>query len=318
MNLGLRPSNFEFIYEAPTLLKRDLLYFDQIHLCSLNDFTVMEDLINIDPEYYDIIRREFEFLEKCGLLCTFNLSAMMDFTLKEFGFPNTLKVNESDFADFKKMMEDFFKIEKPKVPEKYPGKKKMKKVIDQYISAVNQYESETTRISANFLTRFSARDEAFPLLQNDHLAGVDPFHQAKVLEVVLEKLPIPDENIEWQQIIEYRSDPDSEEKFNGLRIWMQDISRKDYTKNEIEERVNYLLHEYEKHLKYHKLKYKYGTIQVLLTTTLQLLENVAKLNLGKVAETFFSFHEKNYDLLESQMNAPGKEIAYISKTVNKF
>jgi hypothetical protein len=37
MNLGLRPSNFEFVYEAPALLKRDLLYFDQIHLCSTGE-----------------------------------------------------------------------------------------------------------------------------------------------------------------------------------------------------------------------------------------------------------------------------------------
>lgn len=318
MNLGLRPSNFEFVYEASSLLKRDLLYFDQVHICSLNDTTVMDDLIALDPVYHETIQREFEFLQKCGLLCTFNLSSMIDFTLKKMGYPKTNKFNGPDTTDFRQIMETLLKVPRPQVPSKYPGKKKMEKVIATYIQKVNQLENETTRISANFLTRFAARDEAFPLLQNDDMAGVDPFHQAKVLEVVLERLPIPDENVEWQQIVEYRADRDTEGKFNALRVWMQEIARKDYSKNEIEERIEYLLYEYENHLQFHKLKYKYGTMQVLITTSLELLENVAKLNLGKIAKTFFSFHEKNYDLLEAEMNAPGKEIAYISKTIKTF
>ena len=318
MNLGLRPSNFEFIYEAPSLLKRDLLYFDQIHICSLNDTTVFDDLINLDPKYHDRVQKEFEFLQKCGLLCTFNLSEMMGFFLKEMGYPKTNKFNQSDTDDFSRIMESFIKVPKPQVPSKYPGKKKMGKVIDSYIQQVNRLENETTRISANFLTRFAAQDEAFPLLQNDDAVGVDPFHQAKVLEVVLSKLPIPDENVEWQQIVEYRADSDTEGKFNGLRVWMQDIARKDYSKNELKERIEHLLHEYESHLRFHKLKYKYGTMQILITTTLELLENVAKLNLGKIAKTAFSFQEKNYDLLEAEMNAPGKEVAYITKTIKTF
>jgi hypothetical protein len=318
VNLGLRPSNFEFIYEAPSLLKKDLLYFDQIHICSLNDTTVLDDLISMDPSYHDRMQREFEFLKKCGLLCTFNLTEMMDFTVKAMGYPKKNVFNQTDTTDFLGIMETFFKIPKPHVPDKYPGKKKMKNVIDSYIRQVNKTEAETTRISAHFLTRFSARDEAFPLLQNDSAVGADPFHEAKVLEVVLEKLPIPNENVDWQQIVEYRANPDTEGKFSGLRVWMQDIAREDYTKNELEERIEHLLYEYETHLQFHQLKYEYGTMKVLITTTLETLENLAKLKLGKIAKTLFSLQEKSYDLLEAEMKAPGKEVAYISKTAEAF
>jgi hypothetical protein len=320
MNLGLRPSNFEFIYEAPRLLKRDLLYFDQIHICSLNDAKVTDDLKYLDKEYYDRISKEFEFLKKYGLLCDFNLSEMMDFTWNKSGFAKG-KFNAQDHVDMVKIFESFYAIPKPiavKEFKKTDSEKKMKKVIEKYKERVDLTEGEATRVASAFLNRFAAKDKAAAILQNNRPVDLPNFKSAKVLEVVLEKLPIPDENVEWQQIVEYRADPNSSAKFTALRVWMQDIARKDYSKNEIQERIEHLINEYERHLAFHKLKYQKSARHVLLNAPLEVLENLIKLKFSSIRKAMFSFNEKQFDLMEAELNAPGREVAYISAADEKF
>ncbi len=319
MNLGLRPSNPKFLTQATDLLKRDLLYFDQIHLCSLGDNAGAFEIIKkVNPEHYEKIENDFELLKSKGLLCTFNLNEIMNYTENEF---SRLKdeIDIQDLLDFDEINKDFLQIKIPDVEDfNLAVPTQRQQGIFSALDVIDSIENEVTRISSSFLNRFSASDDAFPLLYNDNPVGADPFHQSKVLEVVLEKLPIPNESINWQQIIEYRSDPDSRGKFNALRSWMQDIARKDYSKKEIEERIEHLIYEYEKHLTFHKLKYNHSKLRVFVTTTLDVFENTIKLKWGEVAKTLFSIKEKKYDLLQSEMTAPGKEIAYLSNTNSSF
>ncbi|MFB9080576.1 hypothetical protein ACFFLS_20795 [Flavobacterium procerum] len=116
---------------------------------------------------------------------------------------------------------------------------------------------------------------------------------------MLTKLPVPDENVSWQQIIDCRSDPDSAARFTALRVWMQDISRQDYTRHEISERIDYLLNEYKMHLKFHKLKYAHSGMRIFVAAAADIIENVVKLNIGKIANTMFSLSEKKNRTLRS-------------------
>jgi len=310
MILGLRPSSFDFFYNVSNLLKRDLLYFEQVHVCSYNEYTVFKELEAFDPEYFKLIQKELEPLFNNHLLHTFNLSEILDFVYTESG-----KKIEPELAPFFKI---YSKIPKPLLPKKFP-KKPMNnispKVITQYQESVNQSEEAATRVSSVFLNTFS-KDETIPLLQRDIITNNS--NQAKILEVILSKMPIPDEKVPWQKIIEYRADTDTNAKFNALRVWMQDISRQNYSKKEISDRIDHLLHEYEQHLNFHKLKYTHGTFRVFVTTLSEIIENLVTLKFSKVTETIFSLSEKKLDLFEAEMQAPGREVAYISKAKNTF
>lgn len=319
MNLGLRPANHDFFMESSNLLKKDLLYFDQIHLCSFtrNEEDILGVIKSRNPTQFDFLQNNFEFLKSKGLLCTFDLTEMVYYTKEEFKKLGN-KLSPIDINDFKQILIDYSEIEIPDV-EKIKKKFKVEEQGKAFLlDKLNKVENEVTRISSSFLNRFSSKDNAFPLLYNEMPNNIDPLHQSKVLEVILEKLPIPNENIDWQQIVDYRSDPDTESKFNALRSWMQDIARTDYTKSEIEERIKHILYEYEKHLKLHKLKYQHGKLRIFVTTSLEVLGNTLKLNWGKSAEVLFSLKEKKYDFLESEMSAPGRELAYLSKTDKIF
>ena len=67
----------------------------------------------------------------------------------------------------------------------------------------------------------------------------------EVIDVVIKTLPIPDETTSWEQIIEYRNDADARSKFLALRNWMSEVARAKLTPVEIEEKLEYLIDQYQ-------------------------------------------------------------------------
>ncbi len=46
-----------------------------------------------------------------------------------------------------------------------------------------------------------------------------------VLEIILPKIPVPSEKTSWEEIIEFRDDPDSQSKLLAMRDWMNEVAR---------------------------------------------------------------------------------------------
>lgn len=318
MNLGLRPCNFEFINQAPNLLKRDLLYFDQIHLCSVGEKAVLPVLKRIMPEEYKEIAKQMDFLRTHGLLCDFSLGGMLSFVDSSF---QKETANEQDWTDLKLLSAAFESASKHFNRSK-PGDdlhgKSAAGVQENLFRDIDRLENEATRISSAFLNRFAAKDESTAILYDNTPVDLPNFQTATVLQVVLEKLPVPSPDVEWSQIVEYRADPDSSAKFLALRVWMQDIARATYSKTEIEERIDYLINEYENHLAYHKLKFERATRHVLLNAPLEIIENLFKMNWSVAGKKRFTLEEKQFDLMQAHLTAPGRELAYISKANTNF
>jgi hypothetical protein len=139
-----------------------------------------------------------------------------------------------------------------------------------------------------------------------------------VINIMLEALPLPDESVSWEQILEYRADPDSYSKFLALRNWMNDISQTRLSAVEIEQKLEYLLDEYQQHMRLHRMKTKLGTLETLITTTAEFLEDFANKRFSKVAKALFKTKHQQIELLEAELSAPGKEVSYLIATNNKF
>lgn len=56
----------------------------------------------------------------------------------------------------------------------------------------------------------------------------------------------------------------------------------------------------------------------MVTSSLEILENLARLKLSKIAKTLFSFRESETALLEAELQAPGNELAFIGKIKSQF
>lgn len=167
------------------------------------------------------------------------------------------------------------------------------------------------------------RANASPILSTNFPTAVSPRPESQVsktdvVQIVLTSLPVPDESSPWEQIIEYRGDPDTKLKFSALRNWMNEIARATLTLNEVEEKLEWLIFEYKKHLELHRLKTNSGTLQTLLTATAGCLENIIKLNLEKATKGLFALKDRHISLMEQELTAPGREIAYVVKAREHF
>jgi len=161
--------------------------------------------------------------------------------------------------------------------------------------------------------------DAFPLNYNEELPSELPVaNKADVIRIVIKALPIPDANTPWEQVVEYRSDPNSFEKIFALRQWINQTAKAGLSQREVQDNLEWLVFDYERHLKLHKLKTNPGAFETIVTVGAEFLESLAKVNWAKAARLLFTFKHRKVELLEAEMQSPGSEVAYILETRNQF
>jgi hypothetical protein len=177
------------------------------------------------------------------------------------------------------------------------------------------YEARRECIRLRLLHRMNA----YPvLILRDVLSLNEKSDKTEVVKIALESLPIPDESTSWEQIIEYRSDPDSQSKFLALRNWMSEVARSELTPVEVEEKLEYLIDEYQNHMKLHRMKANAGVLETLVMTGTELMGGLLSSRWGKAAQALFSLQKRKAALLEGELTSPGREVAYIVKARRQF
>jgi hypothetical protein len=174
------------------------------------------------------------------------------------------------------------------------------------------------RLAAISLNRES-RFKAIPI-SGAAESSLPPYHAGdqEVLEIALYRIPQPDETVSWEQIMEFRNNPDSRGKFWRLRTWMSEIAREKLNRAEIVEKLESSLYEYERHMRLYHIKVNWGTPRTLVTVGAGVAEGLVKFKWTKSAELLFSIHDRKLALLEAESSAPGHELAYIVAARNEF
>jgi hypothetical protein len=181
---------------------------------------------------------------------------------------------------------------------------------------------DTVRLMAVVL-RDSQKLNAYPLLQDSLLKIFrreleKQTHEKDVISVILKRLPEPDDSVPWEQIIDYRADPDSKGKLLALRNWIHEIARSELTQQEIEDKLDWLVYDYQRHCELHKMKYNVGTLETIVTVGAQFLEDMVKFKWGEGAKALFSLKHSRVSLLEAEIGNPGSEVAYLVETQKAF
>jgi hypothetical protein len=159
--------------------------------------------------------------------------------------------------------------------------------------------------------------KAYPVLSTT-LSKQSTALPSDVIEIVFNNFPTPSEDTPWEQILEYRADPDSRANFFALRDWINEITHASLSPIEIEEKLEHLLAQYERHLKLHKMKTNKGVVETVLTSGAGFAENLCKGNFSKIANMLFTAKHRKLALYEGELTAPGHELAYILKTQEAF
>jgi len=139
-----------------------------------------------------------------------------------------------------------------------------------------------------------------------------------VQRIAINAMPEPDEGTSLEQILDFRSDPDAKGKMLALRRWMSGMVKASATPREIVEELEWLLHEYQAHMRLHRMKIRRGIWETIIVGGAEIAEDLVKIRWGKLAKVPFSISAKRIELLEAEQSAPGKEIAYIARVRGEF
>jgi hypothetical protein len=310
---GLKSIGVKYLI-GETNLKKDLLYFDKI-VYDINELKFAEMFVNLVGEkklgssfdqIYSFQKNELDYLQENNLLESFDSNKFKKIVCQEENSefkkyydqnPGTGLFSYNDVIHMGSVFEE--------VSHFTLGTPEKKTVFKNYFFSI--------------LYNKVAKQDVVPILDNFISENqADLGRDYKILEVVLNKMPIINDTVSWEQIINFKNDPDSKRKFLALRNWMIDISKGDYNSKELHEKYDFLKAEYDAHMKRHKISTTFGTIKTFAITTSEILEDLVKLNWSNAIKTGFEIFEKNSKLSEIEANAPGKEVGYVYDIESKF
>jgi hypothetical protein len=311
------------IGNAKRSLKRDILIFDRIAVIYQNLITG-DNSERLMTDYFDL--KEMEWLISKGILFFPDIDQKLK-QREESPTESNIKINEDlnelndviEIIQEKRYQNERITVENNQVLpfERDPcggggfGRRPPQQGLIE--------ETATSVRFAGISLRSEYEADIVPIFdQEEDVFELDRPKKTDVFYITLEKLPIPDELTPWEQIIEFRQDPDTRNKFPALRRWMSKVIKNELKPNEIVQELEELLHVYQQHYKLHKIKMKNLRFKTAFTIVPEIIEHLIRLQFGGAAKSLFEFREKKIELMEAELKLPSSEVAYIIKAHEKF
>jgi hypothetical protein len=300
-----------------SLFKREALMFDRIICPFAEKFSVI--LVQLGGLLLNDFAAHIDYLYEKGVLLT-------DIPMTDASQLNLLE-SDSEFQVLKSAEEPLTKLvrgamENAGLGELLDGRSIEPHEINDYLSKMNQEVAVSfVIVFQHFIRRLSIQlrvlngIEAYAVLSDliPQLSLQQP-KKNETVSLTFNALPMPDDSVPWEQIFEYRSDPDSQSKFLALRHWMSEVARAELPSAELEEKLEYLIDQYRQRMKLHRMKTNTGKLETIITAGM----NLVSLKWDKMTEALFSLRKKELALLEGELTAPGHEVAYIVKARERF
>lgn len=159
---------------------------------------------------------------------------------------------------------------------------------------------------------------AVPLIKQLRLPKESNTTKKDVVNMIINNMPIPDEQVPWESILEFKANPDNKGRLSMLKDWMNKTVSSDRPASEVADELESLLYLYTKSLDIHKIKHKTGFLQTFVLGGAELIENLLKLNLSSVAKTLLSARVSQAELYSAELSSPGNALAYIYQAGQKF
>jgi len=305
--------NFDLLYFLnSTSLKSDYLYFDEIlfdplELEKIRPFAklVSTTICDRTGNLYKAKSKEIDFLIKNNLLSEF----------KRVPFSNHNKFTELKSSEtILKLNEEGDKLaeERNRLIDLFFNKNQFDNLERLFTNITDTADNHSLFLS--FISNFENNNHTIPIIfNNKNLNFGDSNKSSFVLNIVLNKFPSLDKNIGWKQVKEIKSDLDLKNKYFKLNNWINDLSKQEYSKIEIEEKIEHLISEYENQLRLHHKKIKYNRYELILNSSLGIIENLIKLNITQIGKNILDVKKEKVNLEIEKQFIYGNEIAYISE-----
>jgi len=286
-------------------IKRHLLMFDQVAVVTHEGFPPMAGN-HVEAQ------RHFDWLVEQGLASEERITA--DRIWRDD--PDFIALLDAEMGRFDHLRQKLPKVHDVAVERLTNEQLRESANILKDIVAVHQ--SMLTRlfalhIASNEIEAVSCIDLPRSVTQATEVPGLSP-----VIHVVLEALPIPDESISFERLLDFKTDTEASHSLGALRLWMRDMARGQIPAAELAERLEWLVNEHERHLTRHKLKSNRTAVESVITTTLEAAEDLVRFKWGHLAKTIFSVRSGRIALLEAEANSPGRNVSFIASARREF
>lgn len=287
-------------YDTNNELKRLSLLFDRVYVIEPNDF---ERFIEHDK---NVLIKEYDFLQKNQII---ELYARTITYIPEFPDLNkSIKTIDDQLAR--------------SFPPMFNG------ILEDLSDMKKQLTSLKEKLSPELSNDFYVRVEALALTKR---LGADFFpvvgsnssfsqkeKKSNIVYFLLSQIPQPDNTVQWEKIIEFRSDFDVKNSYLALINWINEIAVSTFSTGEIIEKYEYLYNNYIKHYNLHKIKSKNTKLEIIVSAGTDFLLSLASGHFISPLSSYIKMNISEVNLLQEEANLPGKEIAYIFKTNETF
>jgi hypothetical protein len=295
----------------PQSLKHRLLFFDRIGVFSIEKVVEMVHLFEME-EFKDLAN-DLEFLQSKD--CVFDTVAIARGPLRRS--EQLPPEQEADLLSAELIGRQIEEISKgwDRLPKAQLLGVSLLKAQVQFLarmSARRMRHSEGLEVSAVL---------SEPLFVPNKMKHVyDEFQRPStdIIDIVLDKLPMPSEQTPWEAILDFKADTEAQGYLQGLKVWMNEVARQNLTPTEAKEKLEWLIFQHKKHLEMHKLSYRWGTLGGTFVATATILEDLVKIKWGKTAEAIVSIGNRKLELMKAELSNPAKEISYIVKAQEQF
>lgn len=138
-----------------------------------------------------------------------------------------------------------------------------------------------------------------------------PANTNDLYEIVISDVPIPEDRIPWQDIVQFRTSTDSAKLQRRLRLFIGDLAKGGISYRDAMERIPYLKDEYRRAMKTAGLKYQSSIIRSLFVA-------VNPLKILELGEAIAEIRKSRAILMEDEQKAVGRELAYTIRITQEF
>lgn len=189
--------------------------------------------------------------------------------------------------------------------------------------------STTFDLKSKKLTSWSPKDFHY-YLQNgglnapsiyDHEASFAkdfPSGNEPSLSILINAPKIDFDHMDFKQFINFITSDETQKLRRRLFNWQNEISKKNLKPNEIQELIATRLDDYKTWIDTTKMKYEVNRFELVLTIGAEVLENLLQLKPSKAIKALFDFSKRELDLTLNELQAPGRELAYIYHIQDRF
>ncbi|HEX8693070.1 MAG TPA: hypothetical protein VF746_11660 [Longimicrobium sp.] len=281
-------------------LKRLLLLFDRLAV-NLGE----QRLGVVERRALELARRDIDWLTSEGLLTT-----VLAMEAERGG----------DAEDFRDRLKDARSSARAPLPGMPRG------AVQGFRSALTLSGVDVAQAGPGHLLRRTAAHlrqadglDAVAVAESAERLGIDQkADRDHVIRLTLNTLPFPSDSTPWEDVMQFKRDPDSRRKFFRLKNWINRMGKAELSGYEVVDQLNELLFEYQAHMESHRIQTTRGRIEVIVTTLGEVAEDLVKLKFGKLAKLPFDLARGRITLLQAEQGAPGKEVAYVIAARQKF